>query len=85
MLLLIACCQRIFKDDGDGKRPLGRFIAHGGSSSPKLCTSHTDAADVLCSGLKHPGRPAFPEVSAGGGKEIRSDPRFCPCYSVLSM
>lgn len=69
MLLLIACCQRIFKDDGDGKRPLGRFIAHGGSSSPKLCTSHTDAEDVLCSGLKHPGRPAFPGVSAGVGRK----------------
>lgn len=64
MLLLIVCCQRIFKDEGDGKRPLGRFIAHGGSSSPKLCTSHTGAGDVLCSGLKRPGRPAFPGVSA---------------------
>lgn len=64
MLLLITCCQRIFQDDGDGKRPLGRFIAHGGSSSPKLCTSHTGAGDVLCSGLKHPGHPAFPGVSA---------------------
>lgn len=47
----------------DGKRPLGRLIAHGGSSSPKLCTSHTGAGDVLCSGLKRPGHPAFPGVS----------------------
>lgn len=72
MLLLIACCQRILKDDGDGKRPLQRFIAHGGSSSPKLCTSHTDAEDVLCSDLKHPGHPAFPGVSVVKGNQIRS-------------
>lgn len=37
------------------------LIAHGGSSSPGLCTSHTDAAGAPCSGPRHPGHQASPE------------------------
>lgn len=36
-------------------------IAHGGSSSPGLCTSHIDAAGAPCSGQRHPGHQASPE------------------------
>lgn len=39
------------------------LIAHGGSSSPKLCTFHTGAGGVLCSDQKHPDHPASPGVS----------------------
>lgn len=37
------------------------LIARGGSSSPGLCTSHTNAADAPCSGRRHPSRRASPE------------------------
>ena len=39
------------------------IIAHGGSSSPGLCTSRTGVAGAPCSGQKRPGRPAFPKVA----------------------
>ncbi len=42
---------------GKGGDNLGiLLIARGGSSSPGLCTSRTDAAGVPCSGQKRPGR-----------------------------
>lgn len=61
LLLTLVSCWRIAKGDSGGD-PC-RFIAHGGSSSPTLCISHTDAGGVLYSDQKHPGHQAFPGVS----------------------
>lgn len=46
------------------------IIAHGGSSSPGLCISHTGVVGALYSGRKHPGRPA----SLKGAEETNTGP-----------
>lgn len=69
---------------GKGGDDLGiLFIARGGSSSPGLCTSHTDAAGVPCSGRKRPGR----RVSLKDAERSRTcESHFeCMCTSVHNI
>lgn len=51
------------------------IIAHGGSSSPGLCISHTGVVGAPYSGQRHPGRLAFlkaaKETSRGSVKGIK--------------
>ncbi len=69
---------------GKGGDNLGiLLIARGGSSSPGLCTSRTDAAGVPCSGQKRPGR----RVSLKDAERSRTcESQFkCMCTSVHNI